>query len=118
MLTAHRGASHNAPENTMAAFNLAWQENADGIEGDFYLTSDGQIVCIHDATTARTGDIDLTVATSTLAELKAVDVGSWKGSEWSGEQIPTLEEVLSCIPTGKYIQIEIKAGLNSSDVSA
>jgi len=110
-LTAHRGASYDAPENTVASFNLAWEQNADGIEGDFYLTSDGHIVCIHDSTTGRTGDLNLTVATSTLAELKTVDVGSWKGTEWIGERIPTLEEVLATIPAGKYIQLEIKIGV-------
>jgi glycerophosphoryl diester phosphodiesterase len=110
-LTAHRGASYDAPENTVAAFNLAWEQNADGIEGDFYLSSDGQVVCIHDKTTKRTGDQDLNVAASTLAELKAVDVGSFKGPEWAGERIPTLQEVIATIPKGKYIQVEIKVGV-------
>ena len=110
-LTAHRGASYDAPENTLAAFTLAWEQNADGIEGDFYLSSDGHVVCIHDSTTARTGDTNLTVTTSTLAELKTVDVGSFKGSEWADERIPTLEEVIATIPAGKYIQIEIKVGV-------
>jgi glycerophosphoryl diester phosphodiesterase len=109
-ITAHRGASYDAPENTLAAFTLAWQRDADGIEGDFHLTLDEQVVCLHDATTERTGDTNLTVATSTLAQLKAVDVGSWKGPEWAGERIPTLAEVLAVVPAGKYIQIEIKAG--------
>lgn len=111
LLTAHRGASYDAPENTLAAFNLAWEQGADGIEGDFYLTSDGHVVCLHDATTKRTGDKDLTAATSTLAELKAVDVGSFKGPQWAGEKIPTLAEVIATIPAGKYIQVEVKVGL-------
>ena len=54
MIVAHRGASHDAPENTLAAFKLAWQQQSDGIEGDFYLTADQQIVCIHDPDTERT----------------------------------------------------------------
>jgi glycerophosphoryl diester phosphodiesterase len=54
MIVAHRGASYDAPENTLAAFKLAWQQQSDGIEGDFYLTADRQIVCIHDADTKRT----------------------------------------------------------------
>ncbi len=53
-ITAHRGASHDAPENTLAAFRLAWERGADAIEGDFYLTADEQVVCIHDSTTERT----------------------------------------------------------------
>ena len=69
-IIAHRGASHDAPENTLAAFRLAWEQGADGVEGDYYLTKDGEVVCIHDATTGRTGDRDLKVASSTLAELR------------------------------------------------
>ena len=110
-LTAHRGASYDAPENTLAAFKLAWELGADGIEGDFYLTSDGHVVCMHDATTKRTGDRDLRVVDSTLAQLKSVDVGSWKGAQYAGERIPTLQEVLAVVPPGKYIQIEIKSGI-------
>ena len=110
-LTAHRGASHDAPENTLPAFNLAWEKGADGIEGDFYLTSDGHVVCIHDATTKRTGDKDLKVSTSTLAELRTVDVGSWKDPKWAGTKIPTLQEVIATIPKGKYIHVEIKVGV-------
>ena len=72
---AHRGASYDAPENTLAAFRLAWQQGADGIEGDFYLTADGEIVCLHDSDTGRTGDRKLSVGQSTLAELRKVDVG-------------------------------------------
>ena len=66
-LIAHRGASHDAPENTLAAFRLAWEQGADGIEGDFRLSRDGEIICLHDATTRRTAGIDLVVADATLA---------------------------------------------------
>lgn len=62
LLIAHRGASRDAPENTLAAFDLAWQQGADGIEADFRLTGDGRIVCLHDASTGRTAGVDLTVA--------------------------------------------------------
>ncbi len=48
LIVAHRGASYDAPENTLAAFRLAWEQGADAIEGDFFLTSDGQILCLHD----------------------------------------------------------------------
>ena len=51
---AHRGASQEAPENTLASFRLAWEQGADAIEGDFYLTKDQRIVCLHDANTKRT----------------------------------------------------------------
>ena len=110
LIIAHRGASYAAPENTLAAFELAWKQNADGIEGDFYLSADGEIVCIHDRTTKRTGDQNLQVDHSTLAELRAVDVGKWKDSKYAGEKIPTLKDVLKTVPDGKLIYIEIKCG--------
>lgn len=110
LVIAHRGASHDAPENTLAAFNLAWQQGADGAEGDFYLSADGQIVCIHDADTQRTAGENLRVAHSTLAELQQLDVGSWKSAKFAGERIPTLSDVLQTVPRGKLFYIEIKCG--------
>lgn len=110
VIIAHRGASRDAPENTLAAFRLAFEKEADGIEGDFRLTSDGQIVCIHDADTERVSNETLVVADSTLAQLKAIDVGRWKGKTWDGETIPTLLEVLRIVPDDKYFFIELKCG--------
>ncbi len=110
LIIAHRGASAEAPENTLAAFKLAWKKGADGIEGDFYLSRDGQIVTIHDATTKRTANKNLVVADSTLAQLRKLDFGSWKSKEYAGERIPTLSEVLAIVPPGKKIFIEIKCG--------
>ncbi len=109
-LIAHRGASQHAPENTLAAFNLAWEHGADGIEGDFRLTADGHIVCVHDADLQRVGGSDLVVAESTLSELQAIDVGSWKDPSFHAERIPTLEDVLAALPAGGKFFIEIKAG--------
>ncbi len=110
LIVAHRGASHDAPENTLAAFRLAWEQGADAIEGDFHLTADGQIVCIHDKTTKKRAGTDLVVAKSTLEDLKRLDVGRWKHPRYSGEQIPTLREVLDVVPDDKTILIEIKCG--------
>ncbi|TWU26080.1 glycerophosphodiester phosphodiesterase family protein [Bythopirellula polymerisocia] len=90
LLVAHRGASADAPENTLSSFQLAWEEGADAIEGDFYLTSDNQIVCIHDDTTERVSGVDLDVASATLEELRKLDVGSWKERKYINERIPTL----------------------------
>ncbi len=98
---AHRGASYDAPENTLAAFRLAWQQGADGIEGDFWLTADGEIVCLHDGDTVRTGDRKLSVGQSTLEQLRTVDVGISKGEKFRGERIPTLAEVLAIVPAGQ-----------------
>lgn len=112
MIVAHRGASFDAPENTLAAFQEAWKQKADAIEGDFYLTKDGHIVCLHDKTTERTtaGAAKLNPAESTLKQLRDLDVGSWKHEKYAGERIPLLEEVLATVPQTGKILIEIKCG--------
>ena len=112
LIIAHRGASDAAPENTMEAFNLAWDLGADGIEGDFHLTHDGHIVAIHDADTGKVsgGKIKLLVKKVTLKELQGIDVGSWKDKKYSGACIPTLEQVIDSVPDGKKFFIEIKCG--------
>ena len=112
LIIAHRGASGHAPENTLAAFKLAWEQEADGIEGDFHLTKDGHIICLHDADTKRTsaGGVLKNVRESTLAELRALDVGLWKGEAFRGETIPTLEEVMAVVPSGKAFFLEVKCG--------
>lgn len=110
MIVAHRGASEDAPENTLPAFRLAWDQGADAIEGDFYLTTDGQIVCIHDGDTERVAGAKLVVKNSTLAELRKLDVGAWKDPKWAGTKIPLIDEVLAVVPAGKRIYIEIKGG--------
>ena len=110
LIVAHRGASHDAPENTLAAFREAWRQGADFIEADFLLASDGSVVCIHDDTTARTGDRELVVSESSLDALRTVDVGAWKGKEFRGERIAALDEVLRDVPPGKGILVELKGG--------
>jgi glycerophosphoryl diester phosphodiesterase len=110
MIVGHRGASFDAPENTLSAFRLAWEQNADGVEGDFYLTKDKEIVCIHDKDTLRTSGRKLAVAESTLQELRTLEYGSWKDDKYRGEPIPTFSEVLAVIPKGKRFVIELKAG--------
>lgn len=109
-IVAHRGASAEAPENTLPAFRLAWKQSADAIEGDFFLSRDGQVVCIHDRSTKKLADRDVDVSKSTLAELRTLDVGKWKAARWTGTRIPTIAEVLATVPTGKRIFIEIKSG--------
>jgi sugar lactone lactonase YvrE/glycerophosphoryl diester phosphodiesterase len=110
LIIAHRGASYEAPENTLAAFRLAFEKGADGVEGDFFLTRDGKLVCIHDKTTKRFAKQDLVVAKSTLEELKQLDVGSWKDPKFAAERIPTFDEVAAVIPRGKWLVIELKTG--------
>ena len=109
-IIGHRGASHDAPENTLASVNLAWKRNADAVEIDCYLSKDGKIVVVHDKTTKRYGGPDKKIVDQTLAELRKIDVGRWKNAKFAGEQIPTLGEVLKTIPAGKRLFIEIKCG--------
>jgi glycerophosphoryl diester phosphodiesterase len=111
LIVAHRGASHDAPENTLTAFRLGLQQGADAIEGDFHLTTDGQIVCMHDRTAKRTAGVDREVAAMTLAEVRQLDVGSWKGPSFAGERAPTLAEVLAIVPVDRKFLIEIKCGV-------
>lgn len=110
LIIGHRGASREAPENTLESFQRAWDQGADGIEADFRLTADGRIVCMHDDTTKRTTGINLNIAGSTLNDLRRLDAGSWKGAIRSGAVIPTLDEVLAAMPNGTRLFIEIKCG--------
>jgi len=109
-IIAHRGASYLAPENTRGAFRRAWKEDADGIEGDFRLTADGHVVCLHDASTGRMAGVDKVVAECTLEELKTVDVGMGVSFRWMGQRIPTLPEVIATVPSGKKVFLEVKCG--------
>lgn len=109
-IVAHRGASEEAPENTVAAFVEAWRQGADAIEGDFRMTRDGSIVCMHDETLLRTTGDPRSVADVTLEEIRALDAGSWKDRRFVGEPVPTLEEVFDAVPSGKGILVEVKIG--------
>lgn len=111
LLVAHRGASHAAPENTISSFKLAFEEGADGIEGDFYLTPDGQVVCIHDKDTKRVSGTKLVVEETPWTELSKLDVGSWKDPRYKGEHMPLLGDVLDMLPEGKMFYLEIKDGV-------
>lgn len=110
LIVAHRGASAEAPENTLPAFNLAWDQGADAIEGDFHLTKDGQIVCLHDPNTKKVSGVELSAKDSTLEELQKLDVGSFHSAPFKDTRMPTLQEVMATVPDGKKIYIEIKCG--------
>ena len=105
---AHRGASGNAPENTIAAFQLAQEIGVDAVELDLHGTADGEVVAIHDSTLPRTTSLTGNVNQATLATLKSGDAGSWFASEFAGEPVPTLEEALTCIGTDTIAVLEIK----------
>lgn len=110
-IVAHRGFSQRAPENTVASFKLAWENNTDACELDLYLTADGEIALLHDKDTKRTTGVLKLIAEATLAELKKLDAGSWKDAKFSGERIPTLSEALATMPEGnKRFFLEVKCG--------
>lgn len=92
-LIAHRGHSVGAPEQTMAAYEMAIRLGADMIEADVRRTRDGVLVMLHDSKLDRTTDAGGAIAERTLAEIKLVDAGSWFGPEFRGARIPTLDEV-------------------------
>ncbi len=109
---AHRGASAYAPENTLAAFQLADEMDAEWFELDCTLTKDGEVIVIHDDDTERTTGKIGKVKDQTLAELKTLDAGSWKAAEFAGETLPTLAETLDLAKGKIGVYIEIK---NSAD---
>ena len=94
LVIAHRGASGHAPENTLAAFKKAVALGAAFIETDLQLSRDARFVAIHDSSLNRTTNGQGAVHDMTLADLRRLDAGSWFGSEFAGERIPTLEEIL------------------------
>ena len=111
LVIAHRGASGNAPENTLAAFRKAIALGASFIETDLQLSRDARFVAIHDATVNRTTNGQGAVHDMTLADLRKLDAGSWFGSEFSGERIPTLEEILEFSKKNDVVfYLEIKPG--------
>ncbi len=93
-VAAHRGWSEKYPENTMIAYRKAAELDVDQIEIDVRVTRDGELVIIHDATVDRTTNGQGKVEDLTLEEIRALDAGSWKGEEFAGERVPTLDEFL------------------------
>ncbi len=107
VIFAHRGASAHAPENTLAAFRLAVELGADAIELDAKLTSDGEVVVIHDQTLERTTGVSGRVNESSLVELRRLDAGSFFSAKFAGERIPTLAEVFATVGKKIFINVEI-----------
>jgi len=110
ILLAHRGESYIAPENTLAAFKLAWEKGADAVELDCHLSCDNKILVMHDAKTGRTAGTDLVIKDTDSAALRKLDVGKWKGEQYAGEKIPFLAEALDLIPLAGRLLVEIKCG--------
>ncbi|QZH61653.1 glycerophosphodiester phosphodiesterase [Mycolicibacterium farcinogenes] len=95
-VVAHRGASADKPEHTLAAYNLALREGADGVECDVRLTRDGHLVCVHDRRVDRTSSGTGLVSEMTLAELRRLDYGSWHAGGRS-DGLLTLDELVSLV---------------------
>jgi glycerophosphoryl diester phosphodiesterase len=110
LIVAHRGASHDAPENTLPAFKLAWERGADAIEGDFHLTTDGRIVCIHDYDTKRVSGTKLVVRDTSFDDLRKLDAGAWFDARFAGTRLPEFSEVAATVPDGGKFYIEVKCG--------
>ncbi|HOE10920.1 MAG TPA: glycerophosphodiester phosphodiesterase [bacterium] len=109
-IIGHRGASYDAPENRVVSVLTAWKQGADSAEIDIHLTQDNRIVLMHDNNTERiTGQVHKIAETSSDV-LRQLDAGGWKDPKFTGEKIPFLEEILSTIPKGRKLYIEIKCG--------
>ncbi|MFI0352943.1 glycerophosphodiester phosphodiesterase [Actinomadura sp. 9N407] len=115
---AHRGASGDAPENTIAAFRLARRQDADRLEFDVQETKDHKLVVIHDTTLSRTTNVESVypkrrpwkVADFTLAQIRRLDAGSWFGNRYKGERVPTLRESLRAVQgSGLGLLLEVKS---------
>lgn len=133
-LIAHRGASGDAAEHTLAAYELALQQGADFVEPDLQMTKDGVLVCMHDTTLERTTDVEQVyperavisgnkktwpVADFMLAEIGKLDAGSWKSAEFAGARVPTLQQMIDLvrgkagiIPETKAPEVYDRRGLN------
>ncbi|HLR62477.1 MAG TPA: glycerophosphodiester phosphodiesterase [Lentibacillus sp.] len=106
---AHRGASKYAPENTMAAFSLAYQQGADGIETDVHLTKDHTPVLMHDERINRTTNGTGYIKNYMFDQLQQLDAGSWFSSEFTGLRVVSLDEFLEWIHDKPlYLNIELK----------
>jgi glycerophosphoryl diester phosphodiesterase len=114
---AHRGSSGAAPENTIAAVELALSHKSDVVENDIQRTADGELVIMHDTTLARTTDVEqvfpgrapYNVRDFTLAEIKRLDAGSWFAPEFAGQRVPTLAEWVDAVGRRAGMLLEVKA---------
>ena len=113
-IVAHRGASHLAPENTLAAFRLAAAMGVDGIEFDTLFTADGHLVVHHEYITDLHANAREVIPWCTLDQLRTLDFGSWKGPRWAGEKIPTFAEAVEACSTVSSIQVEFKSPLGAN----
>ncbi len=113
LVIGHRGASHDAPENTVGSILEALKQGADGVEIDVRRNRDGNFSVIHDATLERTTGKSGRVSELTTKAISSLDAGMFKSIQYKGEKIPLLAEVLDLVPEGKLLQIELKSSIRS-----
>ena len=106
---AHRGASLAAPENTLAAFRLAAEQASDFVELDVQESADGEVLVVHDSDLMKVGRSPLRIWESTAADLRAVDIGSYRAPRFSGERVPTLAEALAACKGRVRVVVELKS---------
>jgi glycerophosphoryl diester phosphodiesterase len=108
IVIGHRGAAGEAPENTLASFELALDQGAEGIELDVHITKDGEIVVCHDHTLDRTTNGSGLICEQTMEEMGRLDAGAWFSDSFRGERVPLLREVFDLVPAGILINVEVK----------
>jgi len=108
LLFAHRGCSHRAPENTLAAFRKTLELGVPGVEIDIHRSADGELVVTHDFSLKRVSGLDAEVEACRYGDIKSLDVGAWFSDEFAGEHIPLLDEVVELLGDRVYYDIEIK----------
>ncbi|NGN69176.1 glycerophosphodiester phosphodiesterase [Streptomyces sp. A7024] len=115
-VVAHRGASEEAPEHTLAAYRTAIEEGADALECDIRLTADGHLVCVHDRRVNRTSNGRGAVSTLELADLAQLDFGSWKGADKDGDEAADEapdwdhDEFTSVLTLERLLELVVDAG--------
>ena len=107
-VTAHRGSSIHAPENTLSAVRRAIEDGADFAEIDVQETSDGVVVLLHDTDLMRVAGVNKKIWQVTYPEIKSLDAGSWFSKEFKAEHIPTLAQVLKLSRNKIKLNIELK----------
>ncbi len=108
-LFAHRGCSKDAPENTLAAFELARQRGIPGIELDIHLCKSGELIVTHDDNLRRVTGADIAVEEAFYADIRNLDAGKWKDEKFAGEKLPLLQDVFDLLGGSVYYDIEIKS---------
>jgi glycerophosphoryl diester phosphodiesterase len=116
-ITAHRGSSKGAPENTLSALRLAIAEGADYAEVDIQQTQDGRLVLLHDRNLCRVAGVDRNVWELSYDQLRRLEVGSWFAPEFAGEKIPPLEDAIAIVRGKLKLNLELKVSSEANNLA-